>query len=271
MLPEWSLEGRTAIVTGAGKGIGREIALVLAEAGADIVVAARTTADIETTAADVRAMGKDAIAVTTDVTKSADCDALVERAVEKFGKIDIIVNNAGKWLRQPTVPYPDVTLRPPVVDRESTSRTTDEEWHAMIETNISGVFYCCRAIAPHMIDRGYGKIINISSNSSIQASGRGVVYNVTKASVNIMTKALALDWAPYNVCVNALAPGYYETPMTEIETSDTELYQIGKDIVPMGKWGDLRELGVLAVYLASPASDYMTGQILFMDGGLTAK
>ena len=271
MLPEMSLEGRTAIVTGAGRGIGREIALVLAEAGADIVAAARTASEIEVTAADVRAMGRQAMAVVTDVSESADVDALVRRSLERFDKVDILVNNAGQLLRLPTVPFPGETLRPPQVTRESTSRTSDQEWSGIIDANLTGVFYCCRAVAPHMMERKYGKIINISSNNGTQAFPLVAAYNASKAGVNMLTRVLALEWAPYNICVNALGPGPFHTPMSDASWKDPAERQSRLDTIPFHRQGDLRDLGVLAVYLASPASDYMTGQIIHMDGGLTAK
>ena len=271
MLPELSLEGRTAVVTGAGRGIGRAIALVLAEAGADIVAAARTQSEIEATAADVRAMGRQAIAVPADVGQSDQIDALVERSIDHFGKVDILVNNAGQLLRLASVPFPDASLGSPRVTRRSDSRTTDEEWCSVFNANLDGLFYCCRAVAPHMIDRRYGKIINISSNNATQAFPLVAAYNASKAAVNMLTRVLALEWAPYNVLVNAIGPGDYRTAMTEDSWADPGGRRAHLDGIPLGREGDSRELGILAAYLASPASDYMTGQVIYMDGGLTAR
>ena len=271
MLPEMSLEGRTAIVTGAGRGIGREIALVFAEAGADIVAAARTASEIEATAADVEALGRQAIAVPTDVSRSSDADALVARALERFGKVDILVNNAGLLRRQAVVPFPDVTVKPPRVSTETVSRTSDDDWQGVLNTNLNGVFYCCRAVAPHMMERRRGKIINISSNNSVQAFPLVAAYNASKAAVNMLTRVLALEWAPYDICVNAIAPGDYHTAMTEASWTDPAARLRHLDGIPFHREGALRDLGVLATYLASPATDYMTGQIIYMDGGLTAR
>ena len=271
MLAEMSLEGRTAVVTGAGRGIGRVIAMVLAEAGADIVAAARTESEIEETAADVRTLGRQTIAVPTDVTRSSDVDRLVERALDRFGKVDILVNNAGVLFRLPVAPLPDQTVTPPKVMRESSTRTSDEEWQGVIDANLTSVFYCCRAVAPHMMERRSGKVINISSNNAVQAFPFYAAYNASKAALNMLTRVLALEWAPYNICVNAIGPGSYHTQMTDVSWTDPAERQFRLDSIPFHREGDLRDIGVLAAYLAGPASDYMTGQIVYMDGGLTAK
>ena len=265
------LEGRVAIVTGAGRGIGRATSLSLAEAGADVVATARTGAEIEETAALVEKAGRRALPIAADVSRSDEVDAMVERAVDRFGKVDILVNNAGKLFKAPLAPFPDVTLEPPRVTRPTTVRHSDEEWQSVIDVNLSGVFYCCRAVAPHMMERRYGKVINISSNNGTMAFPLVAAYNASKAAVNMLTRVLALEWAPYNICVNAIGPGDYHTQMTDASWSDPEGRRRHLDGIPMHREGDLEELGTLAVYLASPASDYMTGQIVYMDGGLTAK
>ena len=137
--------------------------------------------------------------------------------------------------------------------------------------NLNGVFYCCRAVAPHMMERKYGKIVNISSNNARMAFPMTAAYNCSKAAVNMLTRVLALEWAPYNICVNALGPGDYDTDMTRPTWVDLEGRQRHLDAIPFHREGDLRDLGVLAAYLASPASDYMTGQVVYMDGGMTAR
>ena len=271
VLADMSLEGRTAIVTGAGRGIGRTIAIALAEAGADVVVAARTVPEIEATAEAVRQHGRGAVAVATDVSRSDQVDALVQAAIDRFGHVDVMVNNAGYFREQAVVPFPDTTLAPPDVTRESSTRMTDEEWRSIIDTNIGGVFYGCRAVAPHMLERRSGKIINISSCNAHMAYRLEVAYDASKAAVNMLTRVLALEWAPYNICVNAIGPGDYHTAMTDETWRDPEARRRHLEGIPFGREGGLRELGVLAAYLASPATDYMTGQVIYMDGGLTAK
>lgn len=272
MLPEISLAGKSAIVTGASRGIGRSIALVLAEAGADVALVSRTTGDLESASDEIQAMGRRAIVLPTDVSDSKQVDAMVEETIDQLGKVDILVNNAGQLIRGPVVPFPDVTLNPPQVTRESSTRMTDEEWHHVLNVNLDSVFYGCRAVGPHMMERRSGKIINISSQNGMQAFPLVASYNVTKAGIDMLTRVLALEWADYNICVNAIGPGDYQTYLIESEWwEDPELVQKRIDGIPLKRVGDPRELGLLAVYLASEASDYMTGQIVYMDGGHTAR
>ena len=271
MLPELSLAGRTAIVTGAGRGIGRAISLVLAEAGADVVVTARTTSEIESVAEELRSLGTKPLAIAADVAQSSSVNAMVEETLRQYGKVDILVNNAGQILRAPVVPFPDVTYKPPRVTRETNVPTSDDEWQTVMDANLNGVFYCCRAVAPHMLEQRYGKIINISSNNGVQAFTMMSAYNASKAAAHMLTRVLALEWADYNICVNAIGPGDYNTAMTAPTWIDPVERQRHLDGIPMHRESDMRELGVLAVYLASRASDYMTGQIIYLDGGQTAK
>ena len=268
---EQNLKGRVAIVTGAGRGIGRAIALVFAERGADVVIASRTKSEVEKTAADVKALGVRAIAVPTDVGKSAEVDTLVQRTLDEFGKVDILVNNAGQVLHMPVAPFPDKTLKPPQADRETTTGMSDEEWHRIMDANLSSAFYCCRAVGPHMMKQGYGKVINVSSNNGSQAYPYVAAYSVSKAGMNMLTRILALEWAPYNISVNAIGPGEFRTAMTETSWVNPEAYQRHLDNIPMGREAGLREVGLMAAYFAGPESDYFTGQIVHIDGGITAR
>lgn len=271
MLPELELSERVAVVTGGGRGIGREIALSFAEAGADVVVAARSEAEIDDVASEIEAAGRRALAVATDVTSPDQVENLVSTTITEFGQVDIMVNNAGVLHFLPLVPLPDGgpdsvrLVRPPVTP------ITDDEWKHVMEVNVNGVMYGCRAVGPHMLERRYGKVINVSSTNGTMGIAHVSAYNTSKAAVNMLTRVLALEWAPYNINVNALAPGAFHTRMTDsVWTSDVGSAENLAGI-PMGRRGELRDLGVLAVYLASPASDYMTGQIIHLDGGRTAR
>ena len=266
-----NLQDKVAIITGGGRGIGREIALVMAEYGADIVIVSRSTDELNKTSDEIKSIGGNSLALTIDVTQSGQVDYMVEKSIDKFGKIDILINNAGELLRAPVVPLSEVELHPPHVTRFSNGRMSDEEWESVINTNLNSVFYCCRAVAPYMISRRYGKIVNISSNNASQAFPLVSAYNASKAAVNMLTKVLALEWAESNILVNAIGPGDYNTKMTEPTWIDPSARKKHLDGIPLGREGSLRELGILAAYLSSPATDYMTGQVIYMDGGLTAK
>jgi NAD(P)-dependent dehydrogenase (short-subunit alcohol dehydrogenase family) len=265
------LSGKVAIVTGASRGIGREIALAYAAAGADVAVAARPSDALDSVAEQIRAAGRRALVVPTDVSVSAQVDALVEQTISELGGVHVLVNNAGAFKEVATVPFPDRVLKPPAVMRDTTERMTDEEFRQVIDTNIGGVFFGCRAVAPHMMERGYGKIINISSIAASMAFKMEAVYGASKAAVNMLTRTLALEWAAYGVRVNALAPGDYNTAMTAEAWSDPVRRQVYLDSIPLGTEGDMVGLGALAVFLASTDSDYITGQTIYIDGGLTAQ
>ena len=271
MLLEPTLEGRVAIVTGAGRGIGQAIAMVFAEHGADLVVASRTESEVEKTARDVEDLGARVLPVCADVSRSSEVDLMVQQTLEEFGKIDILVNNAGQLLHMPVAPFPDKILQPPSTTRETTTRMSDEEWHRIMDANLSSAFYCCRAVGPHMMKQGYGKVINISSNNGTQAYSLLAAYNASKAGMNMLTRVLALEWAPYNICVNAIGPGEFKTAMTEATWADSERYRRHLNNIPMGREGELRDIGMMAAYFAGSGSDYVTGQIVHIDGGITAR
>jgi NAD(P)-dependent dehydrogenase (short-subunit alcohol dehydrogenase family) len=269
-LSEFSLVGKSVVVTGAGKGIGRSIALVLAEAGADVAIAARTESDLTGVAEEIRGLGRRALVVPTDVSDSAQVDALVQSALDEFGQIDVLVNNAGYNLRLPLVPPPGGVSPLLRVSREVDHPITDNEWGELMATNVNGVMYGCRAVAPHMLKRGSGKIINVSSVQGKRAMPNTIAYSVSKAAVNMLTRVLALEWAAHGVQVNAICPGAYETQMSGDQWQVPEKAKRAAATIPMGRPGNLRELGSLAVYLASGASDYMTGQTVYIDGGIGA-
>ena len=252
MLKDFSLQGKTALVTGGGRGIGRAIALTLAEAGADVAVAARTLNQVEQVADEVRSLNKRSLAIPVDIADPDDVDQMIVEATRELGRIDILVNNAG------------------INGGGSVASLSSDVWSKIIATNLSGPFYCCRAVAPQMLERRHGRIINVSSNYGAIAAADGAAYNSSKAALNMLTKVLALEWAPYNVGVNAIGPGWFETQMTKDSLETPEQRGEVESIIPIGRLTSLRDLGLLAVYLASPASGWMTGQVIYLDGGETA-
>ena len=265
MLSDFNLEGKTALVTGASSGIGKEIALVLAEAGADVAVAARRLDRIEETADEIRGLGRRAVPIQADVSDSQQVDDMVSQATESLARIDILVNNAGISGGGPLVPLPDGEA-----NSQTSRRLADDTWHRVIDTNLSSCMYVNRAGAPQMLERRSGKIINISSTSAILAEPYGSAYQVSKAGMKMLTKTLANEWGQFNINVNAIGPGWFVTEMTGDGLNVPGKYQEAVSNIPLGRLTNLRALGLLAVYLASPASDWMTGQIIYLDGGETA-
>lgn len=249
VLSTFSLKGETAIVTGGGQGLGRELALALAEAGADVVVLQRHLEIAEKTAEDIRDLGRKSLALKVDVSNPSDVEGMVKIIKEKFGKIDILVNNAGVsgWVRA--------------------EEMSPEEWNRVIGINLTGVFLCCRFAGGEMIRQKKGSIINIFSISGFIANHpqEQCHYNAAKGGVNTLTKCLAYEWAKHNIRVNAIAPGFVATPM---------LQEAGEDY--LNQWASLNvqkrigapaELKGAAVFLASQAASYITGHILIADGG----
>ena len=245
------LAGRPALVTGAGKGLGRAIALGFAGAGADVVLMARTRADLEAAAREVEALGRQALVAVADATDSRQVDAVVEQAVARFGRIDVLAHAAGGSLRKPSV---DVT---------------DEEWDGVISANLSSTFKVCRAVGRHMLAQGGGSIINLSSTAGMRGRAGNAPYSAAKAAVINLSRALAMEWAPKGVRVNVLAPGRFLTPLTEAEMSVPEKYAAFVRQVPLGRIGRPEEIQDIAVWLASDASAYVTGSTITLDGGQT--
>lgn len=270
MFTENVLKNKVAIITGAGRGIGKAIALAFAKSGADTVLAARTINELEGTANEIKKFGRQALVVPTDVSCSNEVDILIDQAIKKFSQVDILVNNAGQLQKHPVVFTPDFNLQPPKVPKEIKGDLSDQEWNKLLAVNLNSVFYCCRAVGRYMLPNKQGKIINISSNNAIQAYPLMAAYNCSKAAVNMLTRVLALEWSDYNICVNALAPGEYHTTMTDFSWSNYEERKKRLRRIPLHRSGDWESLTNMAIFLASTASDYITGQIIYVDGGLTA-
>ena len=248
----FSLEGRVAVVTGAGRGLGRSMALALAAAGADVVASSRTAAEIESLRDEVRALGRRAEAIPADTTREADCERLISGTVERLGRLDILVNNAG------------INIRKPVLE------LSPEEYRQVLATNLEGYFLCARAAGKRLVAQNSGKVVNISSIMGRVALANQAAYASSKGGVEQLTKVLALEWAPHNVQVNALAPTYFETELTRPLFEDPERNRFISERTPMGRWGQPHELAGAVIFLASRASDYVTGHTVVVDGGWTA-
>ncbi len=268
MVPkEFSVEDKVAIVTGGGRGIGKAIALILAEAGADITVTARTTEQIEQTAKEIRQLGRKSLAITMDVTKEDQVKQVVEQTLSQFGKIDILVNNAGiGGGGKAIVSIPGVKIPWPL-GRNQDKQLTPEDWHQVIDTNLTSAFLFAQAVGPHMLRQKKGKVINISSTSAELGTPYGSAYCVSKAGLSMFTRCMASEWAPFNICVNAIGPGDMNGGMMRRIDENPERKKFILDAIPAGRLGELREIALLALYLASEASDYMNGRTIFMDGG----
>jgi NAD(P)-dependent dehydrogenase (short-subunit alcohol dehydrogenase family) len=263
MLPaEYDLTGKVVFITGAGRGIGKGIAQVLAEAGADIAINALTPKYVEGTAAEIaKATGRRVMFVAADVTKTDGVQRAIDAVMKDFGRIDVLVNNLGDAIRKPLVALPGRA--------DAATALSDDELKFVMDINLTEAILCTRAVGPHMLERRSGKVINISSWTARQGGGEMVVYTIAKTALVGFTRAQALEWAPYSVQVNAIAPGIFPDPVTSGEERVRQTAARATQIVPLGRPGQLREVGLLALYLASAASDYMTGQTIFLDGGMS--
>ena len=267
MLKEYDLQGKTAIVTGAGRGIGKGIALTLAEAGVDITVAARTKEQLEETAREIRNLGRQALIVPTDVTNKEQVNNVVEQTIAHFGKLDILVNNAGIAILKPVSFISDMKLEGWQVADSWDTPLSEEEWHNVLNTNLTSAFLFAQAVGPHMLKQKRGKIINISSNSAGLSPPYFSAYCASKAALSMFTRCLATEWGPYNICVNAIGPGSVMTELSAPVLSDPERKDFILGAIPLGRVGETREIGLLTAYLASDASNWVTGQTIFIDGG----
>ncbi len=247
----FDLTGKVAVVTGANTGIGQAIALALAEAGADVAAVGRTPA--EETAAKIRALGRKAEIISADLSTIEPVQRIVDEAVARLGGLDILVNNAGIIRRNDSVDF------------------TEEDWDAVIDTNLKSVFFLCQAAGRHMIAQGRGKIVNIASMLTFQGGIRVPSYTASKSGIGGITKLLANEWSAKGINVNAIAPGYIATNNTaQLQADETRNRQIVERI-PAGRWGEPADLGGAAVFLSSAASNYVDGHILAVDGGWLAR
>ncbi len=248
----FNIKERVAIVTGGSKGIGQGIAIDLAKAGAHVVVVSRNFSESETIAQQIRTLGRKSLAIAADVKNCLDITAMVDKALQQFQRIDILVNNAGTNTRKPA------------------EELLEEDWDTIIDTNLKGVFFCSQAVGKIMIKQKRGKIINISSGGGVIGVPWLGPYGASKAGVMQLTKVLALEWAKYNITVNAIGPVYIKTPMTASWLEDPARLSAIMSRVAIKRLGDVRDLTGVLLLLASDASDYITGQTFFVDAGATA-
>jgi NAD(P)-dependent dehydrogenase (short-subunit alcohol dehydrogenase family) len=251
----FSLEGETAIVTGAAQGLGKQMASGLAEMGADVAIADINYANAETTATELDGE-TDVVPVEVDVTDESSVEGMVEDVTDRLGEIDVLVNNAG------------------IVEQSPAEETELDSWKRVLEVNLDGVFLCAKHVGTQMLERGEGKIINIASMSGfdVNVPQKQASYNASKAGVSMLTKSLAVEWADHGVRVNAIAPGYMRTDLVdEVLEENPEMEETWLENTPMGRLGRPEELRELVVYLGSDASSYMTGSTVVMDGGYTAR
>lgn len=251
-LDKFRLDGQGAWVTGGSKGLGLAMAKALASAGARVLITSRNLEEARAAAEEIGPGGR-ALALEADVTDRQAVAKAVRFAEREFGKLDILLNNAGINIRRPTL------------------EIGDAEWDPVMDINLKGCLLCAQAVAPGMIERRYGRIINMGSTmGAVSLAGRAA-YSTSKAGILGMTRALALEWAPHGVTVNALCPGPFETAMNRVLMNDPKAYQAFVAKIPMGRWAQPEELDGAILFLASPASSFVTGTALYVDGGWTAQ
>jgi NAD(P)-dependent dehydrogenase (short-subunit alcohol dehydrogenase family) len=254
VLESFRLNGKVALVTGGARGLGRTIALALAEAGADVALAGRTLSSLEETATELAGLtGRRIQPFAADVTKEADVTRLAAEVTAAMGPIDILVNNAGNNIRG------------------AVQELSEADWDSVLDTNLKGPFLCSRAIGPDMAKRGWGRIINLGSILSVIALPGRAPYASAKAGVTALTRVLSLEWAGTGVTVNAICPGPFGTEMNRPLLNDPVKYAEFVRNIPMGRWGELDELAGLVVLLGSDASSFITGSSVFIDGGWTVR
>jgi NAD(P)-dependent dehydrogenase (short-subunit alcohol dehydrogenase family) len=248
----FSLEGKTAVVLGGTSGIGRALSLGLADAGADVIASARRREHVDQTAAEIERRGRRSLRLCSDVRSRASLEELLRASLQRFAKVDILINCAGIIKRVPTLTMPE------------------EDWSEVLDTNLAGTLRACQIFGKPMLERGYGRIVNIASLNSFVALNEVAAYAASKAGVVSLTRSLAVEWSKKGVTVNAIAPGVFRTELNAELLDNTPRGQELLTRTPMGRFGRIEELVGAAVYLCSDAASFVTGQTLIVDGGFLA-
>jgi len=246
------LSGKTAVVIGGTSGIGRAIALGLAEAGADVVASSRRTEQVDAVSREIETCGRRTLRLTSDVADRSSLHRALDETIKAFGKVDILVNSAGRTKRAPTIDL------------------SEDDWNDILDTNLTGTLRACQIFGRHMLERRYGRIVNIASLGSFVALQEVAAYCASKAGVASLTKSLAVEWAPYGICVNAIAPGVFPTELNRKLLNETDR---GREFLlrtPMKRFGRVEELTGAAIFLSSDAASFVTGEVLTVDGGFLA-
>ena len=260
-LPEFDVTDQKVIIVGAGRGIGKGIALAFAEAGADIAITGLTSTGVNQVAKEIEELGRTAFPVTGDATKAADMDRIVQETLDQFGHVDTLVNCVGDAIRKPVVTLPG----------SSSIGMTEEEWHFIVDINLTEAYQGCHAIGPHLLERRQGSVINITGWAAFRGRPESAAYDAAKAGIMRFTECLAQEWAPFGIRANAIAPGSFPDPEQMSKEAYQQRQETAKGQIPLGRTGHLKEVGYLSVFLASPAAAYVTGQTWAVDGSISIK
>ncbi|MEU6137492.1 glucose 1-dehydrogenase [Nocardioides sp. NPDC047086] len=253
MTTDKQLTGKVAIVTGAGRGLGRSMASALADAGAAVAVASRTRAELDSFVEETKDAGGQALACPTDITDEGSVARMVEATIETYGRVDVLVNNSG------------IVATTPLLDQPA------EEWDRVIATNLRGIYLATRAVGRHLVAQGSGKVVNIASNFALQGVANHAAYSASKAGVIAFTRSMAIEWSKHGIQVNAIAPGYFATPLNADMRADEEAMAKVVRAIPARRMGKADELKPWLLLLTGTASDFMTGEVVVIDGGQSVR